>query len=107
MTVNRCRSRQQSAIRDTFSSLDLRASRPFRFGERISSNRLSKLQLFNVTNLLGVSNVTIPVRHGSARKTWSPVTTAGGVFGSGGPRAFHFAREFNSNATRTEHFFKR
>jgi hypothetical protein len=62
--------------------------------------------LFNVTNVLGVSNVNYsgfsnvlardsndPTSPGFLRSNsfGRPVTTAGGVFGSGGPRAFQFA----------------
>ena len=62
--------------------------------------------LFNVTNVLGVSNVNYsgfsnvlvrdsndPSSPGFLRSSsfGRPVTTAGGVFGSGGPRAFQFA----------------
>ena len=63
--------------------------------------------LFNVTNILGVSNrnysgfSNVLVRDSGdpreprlsdARRSFGePVTTAGGVFGSGGPRAFQFA----------------
>jgi hypothetical protein len=61
--------------------------------------------LFNVTNILGVSNVNysgfsnVLVRDsnnsldpGFLRSSafGRPVTAAGGVFGSGGPRAFQF-----------------
>jgi hypothetical protein len=62
--------------------------------------------LFNVTNILGVSNVNYsgfanvlrrdsddPTNAGFLRSSsfGQPVTTAGGVFGSGGPRAFQLA----------------
>jgi hypothetical protein len=62
--------------------------------------------LFNVTNILGVSksnysgfsNVLVRDSNDSNNSGFlrsssfgQPVTTAGGVFGSGGPRAFQFA----------------
>jgi len=62
--------------------------------------------LFNVTNVLGVSNVNysgfsnVLVRDSNdpsspgflqSSSFGQAVTTAGGVFGSGGPRAFQFA----------------
>ena len=62
--------------------------------------------LFNVTNVLGFSksnysgfsNVLVrdsndPTSPGFLKSSsfGQPVTTAGGVFGSGGPRAFQFA----------------
>lgn len=62
--------------------------------------------LFNVTNILGVSNVNYsgfsnvlirdsndPANAGFLRSSsfGRPVTAAGGVFGSGGPRAFQLA----------------
>jgi hypothetical protein len=82
---------------DAFSSLDLRASRVFRFGESITLEPIVEVfNLFNVTNVLGVSNVNYS---GFGNVLGSPtfgrpVTTAGGVFGSGGPRAFQFAARF-------------
>jgi outer membrane receptor protein involved in Fe transport len=92
---------------DGFNSFDLRVSRPFRFGERVRLEPIVEVfNLFNVTNVLGVSNVNysgfanVLVRDsndasgpGFLRSTsfGRPVTTAGGVFGSGGPRAFQFA----------------
>ena len=92
---------------DNFSSLDLRVSRMFRVGERWSIEPIAEVfNLFNVTNVLGVSNVNysgfsnVLVRDSNdpaspaflrSSSFGQPVTTAGGVFGSGGPRAFQFA----------------
>jgi hypothetical protein len=92
---------------ENFSSLDVRASRVFRLGERWSIEPIAEVfNLFNVTNVLGVSNVNYsgvsnvlvrdsndPSSPGFLRSSsfGQPVTTAGGVFGSGGPRAFQFA----------------
>jgi hypothetical protein len=91
---------------DKFSSLDLRVSKVFRFGEQWSIEPMAEVfNLFNVTNVLGVSNVNYsgfsnvlvrdsndPGNPGFLRSSsfGQPVTTAGGVFGSGGPRAFQF-----------------
>ena len=65
---------------------------------------------FNVTNILGVSNVNYsgfsnvlirdsntPTDAGYLRSSGfgRPVTASGGVFGSGGPRAFQFAIKLN------------
>ena len=92
---------------DNFSSLDLRLSKVFRLGERWTIEPIAEVfNLFNVTNVLGVSNVNYsgfsnvlvrdsndPSSPGFLRSSsfGQPVTTAGGVFGSGGPRAFQFA----------------
>ncbi|HVQ38338.1 MAG TPA: hypothetical protein VMS31_12440, partial [Pyrinomonadaceae bacterium] len=92
---------------DTFSSFDLRLSKVFRIGERVKVEPLMEVfNLFNVTNVLGFSksnysgfsNVLVrdsndPTSAGFLRSSsfGQPVTTAGGVFGSGGPRAFQFA----------------
>jgi hypothetical protein len=92
---------------DNFSSFDLRVSRPFGFGETIRLEPILEVfNLFNVTNVLGVSNVNYsgfsnvlvrdsddPSDPGFLRSSsfGRPVTTAGGVFGSGGPRAFQLA----------------
>jgi hypothetical protein len=92
---------------DSFNSFDLRVSHPFKIKERVSVEPIVEaFNLFNVTNVLGVSNVNysgfsnVLVR--DSNDASSPgflrsssfgraVTTAGGVFGSGGPRAFQFA----------------
>jgi hypothetical protein len=92
---------------DSFSSLDLRVSKVFRLGERWTIEPMAEVfNLFNVTNVLGVSNVNYsgfsnvlvrdsndPSSPGFLRSSsfGQAVTTAGGVFGSGGPRAFQFA----------------
>src|SRR6185436_11937891 len=98
--------RDDARFNDNFDSFDLRISRPTKFGERVTLEpAVEVFNLFNVTNILGVSNVNysgfsnVLVRDGqvsgpSFLKSSSfgqPVTTAGGVFGSGGPRAFQFA----------------
>ncbi len=92
---------------DSFNSFDLRVSKVFRVGERVKIEPLVEVfNLFNITNVLGVSksnysgfsNVLVrdsndPTSVGFLRSSsfGQPVTTAGGVFGSGGPRAFQFA----------------
>ncbi len=92
---------------DNFSSFDLRVSKVFKLGERLRIEPIAEVfNLFNVTNVLGVSNVNYsgfsnvlvpdsndPGNPGFQRSSsfGQPVTTAGGVFGSGGPRAFQFA----------------
>jgi len=92
---------------DSFSSLDLRVSKAFKVGERFTIEPIAEVfNLFNVTNVLGVSNVNYsgfnnvlvpdsndPSSPGFLRSSsfGQPVSTAGGVFGSGGPRAFQFA----------------
>jgi hypothetical protein len=92
---------------DSFQSVDLRVSKEFRIGERVRIQPIAEVfNLFNVTNVLGVSNVNYsgfsnvlvrdsnnPGDAGYLRSSTfgQPVTTAGGVFGAGGPRAFQFA----------------
>jgi hypothetical protein len=92
---------------DNFSSFDLRLSKVFKLGERVKIEPLVEaFNLFNITNVLGVSksnysgfsNVLVRDSNDSTSGGFlrsssfgQPVTTAGGVFGSGGPRAFQFA----------------
>src|SRR5262249_29860784 len=96
---------------DRFDSLDVRLSRPFNLGG--PDKRLELIaecfNVFNGTNILGVSTTTysgfsnVLVRDSDAPASpgylhsssfGRPVTTAGGVFGSGGPRAFQFGARF-------------
>ena len=81
-------------------------SRPFAWGRVRVEPMMEVFNLFNVTNILGVSvknysgyaNVLVrdsaePGTPGYLRSSsfGQAVNTAGGVFGSGGPRAFQFA----------------
>lgn len=82
---------------DNFSSLDLRFSKTFTFKEKFRLEPIVEVfNVFNTTNILGVSNTNYS-GYGNVLGTATfgqPVTTAGGVFGSGGPRAFQFAGRF-------------
>jgi len=95
---------------DSFQSLDLRLARAFRLGRQASVEALVEcFNVFNVTNILGVSknnysgfaNVLVrdsenPADPGYLRSSsfGRALTTAGGVFGSGGPRAFQLGLRF-------------
>lgn len=99
--------RDDARFNDSFNSLDVRVSKVFKLGERLTLEPILEVfNLFNVTNILGVSNVNYsgfqnvlvrdsndPASPGFLRSSsfGQPVTTAGGVFGSGGPRAFQLA----------------
>ncbi len=91
---------------DAFNSVDLRVSRPFRLGAATVEPMLEVFNLFNVTNVLGVNNLNysgfsnVLIRDGAdpgspgyltSSAFGHAVSTAGGVFGSGGPRAFQLA----------------
>ena len=98
---------EDARFSDSFSSVDLRLARVFKLGERVTLEPMVEVfNVFNVTNVLGFSksnysgfsNVLVrdsndPSSPGFLRSSsfGKPVTTAGGVFGSGGPRAFQFA----------------
>lgn len=84
---------------DSFSSVDARLAKAFTFGKegrfRLEPT-LEAFNIFNVTNILGVSNTNYS-GFGNVLGTptfGQPVTTAGGVFGSGGPRALQVAVRF-------------
>ncbi len=103
--------RDDARFNDNFSSLDLRLSKVIRLSDRARLEPIIEVfNLFNVTNILGVSNVNYsgfsnvlardsdkPADPGFLRSSsfGNPVTTAGGVFGSGGPRAFQVAARFS------------
>jgi hypothetical protein len=96
---------------DSFNSLDLRLSRSFALGSRSRIEAIVEcFNVFNVTNILGVSksnysgftNVLVrdasdPADPGFLRSSsfGRALTTAGGVFGSGGPRAFQLGVRLN------------
>jgi hypothetical protein len=98
--------RDEVRFADGFSAFDLRVSRLFAWGRVRLEPIVEVFNLFNVTNILGVSvknysgyaNVLVRDASDSASPGYlrsssfgQPVNTAGGVFGSGGPRAFQFA----------------
>ena len=103
--------REDAQFSDDFSSFDLRFSKIFKLGEKARLEPMVEVfNLFNVTNILGVSNVNYsgfsnvlirdsntPTDAGYLRSSsfGRPVTAAGGVFGSGGPRAFQLAIKLN------------
>jgi hypothetical protein len=91
-----------------FSSLDFRLQKQFKFKDGIGLNLIGEaFNIFNETNIRGTSNNNYPGRNisispfepaqnGQPAQTvqsnfYSAVTTAGGFFCSGGPRAFQLA----------------
>jgi len=91
-----------------FSSLDLRLKKEITLGDRGKLSLIGEgFNLFNETNIRGSSNANYagrnisispyqPAGNGQPAQAvqtnfYSPVSTAGGFFGSGGPRAFQFA----------------
>jgi hypothetical protein len=91
---------------DNIDSFDLRLSKDFFRTERFKLQVIGEVfNLFNKTNILGTSknnysgffNALVPdannPNYSSAFGT--PVSQAGGVFGSGGPRAFQLAARFS------------
>lgn len=96
--------REDAHFGDRFQSLDVRWSRRFKIGAKAAFETMVEcFNVFNATNILGVSNknysgcANVLVRDsegpgdpGYLRSSsfGKAVTTAGGVFGSGGPRAF-------------------
>jgi hypothetical protein len=97
---------ESARFNDGFSALDLRLSRPFSIGRKVRVEPLLEVfNVFNVTNVLGTTNVNYsgfsnvlvrdaddPALPGylTSSSFGRAVTTAGGVFGAGGPRAFQF-----------------
>jgi hypothetical protein len=87
---------------DSFNALDFRLDRTFAFGDRWRLDVIGEaFNIFNVTNFLGTGNLnysgyanTLAPDNGNPDFSSSfgkPVSVAGGVFGSGGPRAFQIA----------------
>jgi hypothetical protein len=98
---------ESARFNDGFNALDLRVSRPFQVGARTRIEPVLELfNVFNVTNILGTTNVNYsgfnnvlvrdddnPASPGflTSSSFGRAVSTAGGVFGSGGPRALQLA----------------
>jgi hypothetical protein len=91
-----------------FSSLDLRLRKEIALGSHVTLSLMAEgFNMFNQANILGANNTNYsgrtisigpyqPAQNGQPAQTvqanfYSPVSTAGGFFGSGGPRAFQFA----------------
>lgn len=89
-----------------FNSVDLRLMKDFAFAERYHLQLIAEsFNLFNSLNVRGVTNTSYSGRNISLLPQgtnpgnidsgfFAPVSTAGGFFGSGGPRAFQFAVRF-------------
>jgi hypothetical protein len=85
-----------------FSSLDMRLTKDFHFGEHMQLSLIGEgFNIFNNTNIRGSTNANFSGRDisilsgtGTQPSFYSGVSTAGGFFGSGGPRAFQFAVRF-------------
>jgi hypothetical protein len=85
-----------------FSSLDLRLRKDIHFGEKLTLSLIGEgFNMLNEVNIRGTNNANFAGRNISigAPTATAPIqtnfyqadTTAGGFFGSGGPRAFQFA----------------
>ena len=98
---------QESArFSDSFNSLDLRVSRPFSLGTVRIEPMVEVFNVLNAENILGTTNTNYsgfanvltrdsddPTQPGylTSSRFGKAVSTAGGVFGSGGPRAMQLA----------------
>ncbi len=88
---------------DWFDSLDLRVTKSFSITERQGVQLIGEVfNIFNITNIRGFFNTNYsgfsnvistfdPAHPGKLSPVGAPISTAGGFFGSGGPRAFQFA----------------
>ena len=91
---------------DSFQSFDMRLQRTFKLGERMKLQAMAEVfNLFNKANILGrgttnysgFQNALAPDENDPTHSSsfGTPVSSAGGVFGSGGPRAFQLGARFS------------
>jgi hypothetical protein len=101
---------EDARFNDEFSSLDVRVARDFQVSPGLSIEAMVEVfNLLDTTNILGVSNTNYsgysnvlvrdsenPADPGYLRSSsfGQPITTAGGVLGSGGPRAVQLGVRF-------------
>lgn len=89
---------------DSFNSFDLRVTKAFETAERHRFESIAEaFNLFNITNIGGFDlnnffSFDTKITSSASANLSSfnqPRNTAGGFFGSGGPRAFQFAVRYN------------
>jgi hypothetical protein len=92
---------------DDFNSLDLRVTKVWSFPREQQLRFIAEvINLFNITNIRGFNNNNYSGFHNAIFPSKSdptvadpsfnqPIATAGGFFGSGGPRAFQFALRYS------------
>jgi hypothetical protein len=82
---------------DDFNSLDLRITKVFTLPREQQLRFITEvINLFNITNIRGFNNNSYSGFNNAigVPNFGTPAATAGGFFGSGGPRAFQFALRY-------------
>ncbi|HYJ91510.1 MAG TPA: hypothetical protein VEV84_09395, partial [Pyrinomonadaceae bacterium] len=83
---------------DPLISQDLRLTKTINFNERYRLQLIGEVfNLFNIANLVNVSDLVLPVEGTPADQitTLRPTQRSNSIFGTGGPRAFQFGARFN------------